>query len=109
MGPEDLCYFHPDEEPDENARRLTNLVIGACIEVHKRLGAGYGESIYQRSLAVELRERGISFDEQVAIAIDYKGTLVGEQRLDFLVESALILEIKAVEEMSSLHVAQLVS
>lgn len=109
MSDEILCQVDEDDEPDERLRAITNRVIGAYIAVHRQLGAGYGESIYQRALAIELRFRGVGFAEQVPVTICYRGEPVGEQRLDFLVEGSVIVEIKAVEQLSSLHVAQVVS
>jgi len=93
---------------DEN--RITEGVIGAAIEVHRALGPGLLESTYQRCLAHELRLRGIAFEQQVAVALDYKGLLVeSAYRADFVVLNAVILELKAVQQLEPIHGAQLLT
>ena len=84
-------------------------VIGAAIEVHRTLGPGYLESVYEEALAVELSLRGLSFERQHAFALDYKGHRVGEGRLDFLVDNCLVVELKAVEAIAPVHRAQVIS
>jgi GxxExxY protein len=84
-------------------------VIAAAIEVHKALGPGFAESVYEEALAVELRRRSIPFERQVPVRVTYKGFCVGEGRVDVLVGGALILELKSVETFSPIHVAQLTS
>jgi len=97
--------MEPDGELDELARK----VIGAAIEVHRRLGPGFLESVYEDALAVELGLRDIAFRRQVAISIDYKGHKVGSGRIDVLVDDRLVLELKTVEALSAIHQAQLLS
>jgi GxxExxY protein len=65
--------------------QLTGSVIGAAIEVHRALGPGFLEAVYENALAIELRARGIGFDRQLAVPILYRGTEVGLHRLDLLV------------------------
>jgi GxxExxY protein len=89
--------------------QLTGAVIGAAIEVHRVLGPGFLESVYQEALCVELRLRGISFRPQPVVAVNYKGQLVGEGRLDLLVANTLIVELKAVENLAPIHEAQVLS
>ena len=84
-------------------------VIGAAIEVHRQLGPGYLESVYEEALAVELTLRGIPFARQVGFALDYKGHKIGEGRMDLLVDSCLVVELKAVEELAPIHTAQTIS
>ena len=88
---------------------LTGEVISAAIEVHKVLGAGFLESLYENALAVEFRKRGICFEKQKIIPVTYKGHPIGESRLDFLIENSLILELKAVANLTPLHHAQVLS
>lgn len=95
----------PAVEVDELARR----VIGAAIEVHRTLGPGYLESVYEEALGVELRLRGIPFARQHPVRVAYKDHTVGEGRLDFLVGQALVVEVKAVESLSQVHKAQVLS
>jgi len=90
-------------------QELTGTVIGAAIEVHRILGAGFLESVYENALAVEFRNRGISFEKQKIIPVTYKGHPIGESRLDFLIEDTLIVELKAVTQLTPLHEAQALS
>lgn len=87
-------------------KKLTYSVIGAAMEVHRELGSGFLEAVYQKALAHELRIRKILFDEQVHLPIMYKGVLIGDYIADFVVDGKLIVEIKAVSRLSSAHQAQ---
>lgn len=87
------------------ARRL----IEAAVEVHRCLGPGYAESVYENALAVELGLRGISFERQAGFRVDYKRHQVGEGRMDLLVEKVLIVELKAVDRFSEVHISQALS
>jgi GxxExxY protein len=89
---------------------LTEHVIGACIEVHRILGPGLIESIYEKCLLRELELRGLSAMSQQTVRIDYKGLLLEEVlRFDVLVESCLLVEVKAVETIHPIHKAKLMS
>lgn len=96
-------------EPPPELRELTHSVIGAAIEVHRYLGPGFLEASYERALAIELELRQVPFQRQVQIPHSYKGMPVGEQRIDFLIDEQLILEIKSVESFSQVHRAQLMA
>lgn len=96
-------------EPSEQVDGLAYAVIGAAIEVHRLLGPGFLEAVYEQALAVELRLRGIPFSRQAVVAVNYKGQLVGEGRLDLLVGNALIVELKAVDALAPIHFAQVIS
>ncbi len=85
---------------------LTENVIGAAIEVHRMLGPVYLESVYEEALFYELQLRGIPVERQKVISINYKDRLVGEGRLDLLINNTLIVELKAVNILSDIHVAQ---
>ena len=97
------------DEPDAKLDQLAHAVIGAAIEVHRLLGPGYVEAVYEEALCVELRLRKILFTRQVAVAVDYKGHPVGEGRLDLLVGDLLTVELKAVEALAPVHSAQVIS
>ncbi|HEY0976649.1 MAG TPA: GxxExxY protein [Flavobacteriales bacterium] len=85
-------------------------VISAAIEVHRELGPGLLESIYEQCLGEELRSRGLRVDQQVPIPITYKGRPLGTtMRLDMRVEEKLIIEVKAVDELHDVHTAQLLT
>lgn len=83
------------QEPDRALDRLAHQVIGAAIEVHRELGPGLMESVYEQAVCVELSLREIPFLRQCEVAISYKGHLVGQSRLDILVGERLIVELKA--------------
>ena len=96
-------------EPDTNTDELAKAVIDAAIEVHRILGPGYLESVYEEALAVELDLRNIPFERQKSVAVDYKGQSVGEGRLDLLVGGCLIVELKAADALAPIHTAQVIS
>lgn len=96
-------------EPDEETNELSRRVIGAAIEVHRVLGPGYLESIYEEALAIEMAARGIPFERQSAFSISYKGSVVGSGRVDFLVGGSLVVELKSAERLLELHKAQVIS
>src|SRR4051812_27078320 len=92
-------YFDDEDEPDPRLNKITNAIIGAAIEVHRELGPGHDEVVYQKALEVEFAARGVSVFRQHPVQLTYKGHVVGEGRLDFLVENAVIVEIKSVEAL----------
>jgi GxxExxY protein len=92
-------------EPDSEVDALARAVIGAAIEVHRRLGPGLTENLYENSLCVELRLRGIPFVRQAVVHVEYKGEVVGEFRLDLLVGGRLVVELKAIEQFAPVHKA----
>ncbi len=94
---------------NEHLKNLTSQVIGAAMEVHSILGPGYLESVYEEALSVELSLRQIPFKRQKIIKLSYKDYAVGESRLDLLVNKILIVELKAVENISSIPTAQVLS
>ncbi|WP_437774925.1 GxxExxY protein [Sorangium sp. So ce1097] len=98
-----------ENDLDAELRGLTRQVIGAAIEVHRVLGPGFLESVYEEALGVELSLQRIPFRRQVVIGVDYKGRVVGEGRVDMLVADRLLVELKAVEHLAPIHVAQLLS
>ena len=90
---------------DEIARQ----VLAAAVEVHRELGPGFLESVYENALAMELQLRGLPFARQVVVETAYKGHPVGESRLDLLVGGCLVVELKAVDGLNPLHTAQVLS
>ena len=94
------------EEPDEALDRLASVVIAAAVEVHRILGPGFLESVYERALCTELALQGVSFRRQVGINLHYKGKPVGDGRLDLLVDARLVVELKAVEALEAIHLLQ---
>jgi len=89
---------------------LSNKVIGAAIEVHRTLGPGLLESIYEQALAYELHSSGISVQTQVALPVAYKAVKLDcGFRVDLLVENQLVVEIKSIEALALIHDAQLLT
>ncbi len=99
----------PRPEPTEREDAFAREVIGAGIEVHRVLGPGLLESIYEEALCIELTERKIPFVRQRQIDLIYKGHTIGAGRLDLLVGDALVVELKAVENLTDVHLAQVLS
>ncbi|MGH7245049.1 MAG: GxxExxY protein [Phycisphaerales bacterium] len=90
--------------------QLSEQVIGAAIEVHKHLGPGLMESVYEECLCHELSLLGLKLERQVPLPIRYKGvSLALDYRLDLVVESVLLIALKAVEKISAVHEAQLLT
>lgn len=85
---------------------ITSKVIGAAIRVHSELGCGFQELIYQRALAIEMERTGISFAREVAMSVHYGGRIIGERRVDFLVQKVIAVEIKALSQLEPVHLAQ---
>ena len=96
-------------EPPRELDILAHTVIGAALEVHRLLGPGFLESLYEEALSLELALRGVPFRRQAPIAVEYKGQPIGQARLDLLVSDPLIVELKAVETISAVHLAQILS
>lgn len=86
---------------------LSKRIIGAAIKVHKELGPGFLESIYEEALKIELKKNRLHYDAQKEIKIEYIGVEVGLHRLDLIVENKIIVELKAVREFNDIHFAQL--
>lgn len=96
-------------EPPRKLDALASTVIGAALEVHRVLGPGFLESVYEQALAIELELRSIIFERQKTIGVSYKGHRIGEGRTDFVVEGSLIVELKAAERLLPVHQAQVLS
>lgn len=91
------------------ADKLTEMIIGAAIEVHKILGPGLLESIYEEAMCHELALRGLSVKRQVEIDIIYKGKVIKGQRLDILVNNEVVIKLKSVSSLPEVAVAQTLS
>ncbi len=85
---------------------ISAAFIGAAIAVHKEQGPGFLESIYENSLKIECRERGITAEFQKEVPIHYRGELVGIHKVDVIVENQLIVELKAIKALEDIHFAQ---
>lgn len=90
-------------------RRLSYRIIGAAIEVHRALGPGLLERVYEDALCMELLERKIHFERQKHINVDYKGHEMGKYIADIIVENRAIVEVKSVKALEPIHTAQLLT
>jgi GxxExxY protein len=88
---------------------LTSKIIGCSMTVHKTLGNGFQEVIYQRALVIEMQSAGISFAREFEMPIFYKKQQIGTRRVDFLVEGVISVEIKAVTKLEDVHFAQAIN
>jgi len=87
----------------------TRRIISAAIDVHRKIGPGYLEKIYEESLAIECHEREIPFDRQHTFTVEYRNQQVGKGRIDFLFFDSVVVEIKAVDRAADFHKAQVIS
>ena len=95
---------------EEEYNQLTSKIIECCIEVHKELGPGLMESVYEICCVKELRKAGLNVQRQVALPVTYKGEqLTKDFFIDLLIEDVIILELKSVEALLPIHEAQLVT
>jgi GxxExxY protein len=88
---------------------LVRQTIGCCIAVHRTLGPGLLEGIYSRAIALELAASGVPFERERSYPVMYRGERLCEQRLDFVVGGQVVLEVKSVEHLTTVHDAQLLS
>jgi len=96
---------------DEKYRHsaLTSKIIGCAMEVHKQLGNGFQEVIYQRALAIEFSLQGIAFESEFEMLVFYKREQIGTRRVDFFVEDIVMVEIKALISLEDVHLAQAIN
>ncbi|WP_460684390.1 GxxExxY protein [Niabella aquatica] len=88
---------------------LTSRIIGCAMTVHKTLGNGFQEVIYQRALAIEMRLAGIAFQREYEMPIYYREEQIGTRRVDFLVEALVSVELKAITKLEDVHFAQAIN
>lgn len=105
MNEEQLTGFEGDVPAEWNA--ITHRIIGAAIEVHRGLEPGLPEAVYERALLSEFRRCGLRASEQVRFEVKYKGEGVGALTIDLLVEDLVVVELKSVETVNEVHLAQL--
>ena len=85
--------------------KLTEQIIGCAIEVHKRLGPGFLESIYENAFVLELRKRELQVEQQREVIVKYDGVEIGRHRLDLIVADTIVVELKAVKNIEDVHFA----
>jgi GxxExxY protein len=94
---------------DAELNKLTERIIGCAIEVHRHLGPGLLESVYESAMCIELELAELAYEQQKIVPVIYKNHLIGEHRLDLLVEDKVIVELKSVERFDPLFQAQVMS
>jgi len=85
---------------------LTKRIIGCAMEVHKRLGNGFQEVIYQRALEIEMTLSGLKFSRELEMSIFYRESQIGTRRVDFFVEEKIMVELKAIIHLEEVHLSQ---
>ncbi|MCE2935522.1 MAG: GxxExxY protein [Cyclobacteriaceae bacterium] len=85
---------------------ITHRIIGCAMKVHSTLGNGFQEVIYQRALAIEMEKQGLGFQREMEMDIYYEEHLIGSRRVDFFVETKIMVELKAVIKLEDIHLAQ---
>jgi len=93
----------------EELNKITEKIIGCAIEVHRNLGPGLLESVYEKALAIELKDDGLKYVRQKKLPVKYKNKSIGEFKIDILVENKIVLELKSVERHDPVFEAQLLS
>ncbi|MEZ5046444.1 MAG: GxxExxY protein [Chitinophagaceae bacterium] len=94
---------------DGKYKEITGKIIGCAMEVHNQLRSGFQEVIYQRALDIEMRNAGLHFTREQEMSILYKGEEIGTRRVDFMVEGKVSLELKAINQLESVHIAQAIN
>jgi GxxExxY protein len=88
---------------------LIRRTIGAMLIVHRELGSGMSEAVYAVALRIELSAHGMAFESEKLLPVRYRGQLIGQHRVDLLVDGRLVVEVKSVESLHPVHVAQVVT
>lgn len=98
-----------DKTKTENINELTHKIIGCAMRVHRVLGNGFQEVIYQRALDIEMRHVHLEFEREKEMHIFYRDLEIGTRRVDFFVEGKIMVEIKAIEKLEDVHKAQAIN
>lgn len=88
---------------------VTERIIGCAVEVHRELGPGLLESVYESALCIELEAAGLPFDRQLGVPLRYKGQLISEHRPDLVVAHHVVVEVKSIERLNPVHLAQMIT
>lgn len=88
---------------------LTRMIIEACFEVSREMGVGFVEAVYENALLVALRQKGLKVEQQIPLKVRFRNVVVGEFRVDVLVEEKVLLELKAVSRIAPEHKAQTIN
>lgn len=93
----------------DKINELTHKIIGCAMQVHRTLGNGFQEVIYQRALAIEFSFQNIAFEREMEMDLFYRENHIGTRRVDFFVEGCVMVEIKAIEKLEGVHKAQAIN
>lgn len=93
----------------DKINELTHKIIGCAMQVHRTLGNGFQEVIYQRALAIEFSFQNIAFERELEMDLFYRENHIGTRRVDFFVEGCVMVEIKAIEKLEGVHKAQAIN
>jgi GxxExxY protein len=93
----------------DDVERVASEIIGCCVTVHRALGPGLLEAIYARAVALELTAQSIQYEAERSFPVHYRGRLLCHQRVDLLIARKVLVEVKSVEHLDSIHVAQVLS
>lgn len=104
-----MNHLHVPSNLPPDLEDLVRQTIGCCLAVHRELGPGLLEKVYVRAIAIELESRGIRFSTEKTVPILYRGRLICRQRIDLLVDERVVVEVKSVERLSPVHVAQIIN
>jgi len=99
----------PDSPLSTEAEWVMRHTIGCAIAVHRALGPGFLESIYQKAMCIELANRNLSFERERPIHVNYRGIQIPGQRVDLIIEGLIVVELKSVAQLDAVHRAQLIS
>lgn len=97
------------ERNKEEIDKLTHKIIGCAMQVHRTMGNGFQEVIYQRALAIEFAYQGLNFQREMEMDLFYREEHIGTRRVDFFVEGQVMVEIKAIEKLEDVHKAQAIN
>lgn len=104
--PDTVSFGQPEQYP---CQELTATVIGCAMTVHRELGPGFVESVYENALSHELAKQQLPFTRQGVVPVRYDGKVVGEHRYDLLVDDQVLVELKSVDRLGPVHTAQVLS
>lgn len=91
------------------SKDLTDKILSSAIKVHKKIGPGFHEKLYERAMAIQLNKDGIRFENQKRIDVLFEGEKIGYHFLDFLVEGEIIVELKTLDQLANIYLSQLIS
>ena len=92
-----------------DVNKITHKIIGCAMQVHRTLGNGFQECIYQRALAIEMKYEGLEFQREMEMPIIYRDEQIGTKRVDFFVENCVMVELKAKEKIEDIHKTQAIN